>query len=310
MSTVSQPLAVPCSRLTALLHDYAELTKLRVTSLIVMTAWCGYFFASRHVGVSALNWGLVHALLGIGLVSSGTAALNEVIELDTDRRMRRTSQRPLPSGRMSLLHGTLAGALLTVGGSVYLSLTTNALTGALTFLTSVVYLAAYTPLKRFSPLCTFVGAFPGAMPGVLGWTAVSGRLDRGALVLFAILFLWQFPHFFSIAWLYRDDYAAGGVRMLPVVQPDGRTTARRILAYSLLLIPVSLLPSFTGMSGVGYLVGAPILGLGLLYFGARLATLKMPLASAVSKLRARRLLQATIVYLPILFVLMMSSSKR
>ncbi len=148
------------------------------------------------------------------------------------------------------------------------------------------------------------------MPGVLGWTAVSGRVDRGALVLFAILFLWQFPHFFSIAWLYRDDYAAGGVRMLPVVQPDGRTTALRILVYSLVLIPVSLLPAFTGMAGRAYLVGAPILGIGLLYFGARLSTLKLPLASAQSRRRARQLLQATIVYLPILFVLMMSNSRR
>jgi len=310
MSTLSEPLAVPWSRLTSLLLDYAELTKLRVTSLIVMTAWCGYFFGSRQVGNSCWNLGLVHALLGIGLVSSGTAALNEVMERDTDRRMRRTALRPLPAGRMSMFHGALAGAILTVGGAIYLSLATNALTGVLAFLTSAVYLCAYTPLKQVSPLCTFVGAFPGAMPGVPGWTAVSGRVDRGALVLFAILFLWQFPHFFSIAWLYRDDYAAGGVRMLPVVQPDGRTTALRILVYSLVLIPVSLLPAFTGMAGRAYLVGAPILGIGLLYFGARLSTLKLPLASAQSRRRARQLLQATIVYLPILFVLMMSNSRR
>jgi protoheme IX farnesyltransferase len=310
MSTLSQPLAVRRSRLTSLFQDYAELTKLRVTSLIVMTAWCGYFFGSRQVGNSSWNLGLVHALLGIALVSSGTAALNEVMERDTDRRMRRTALRPLPAGRMSMFHGALVGAILTVGGAMYLNLATNSLTGMLALLTSAVYLCAYTPLKRVSPLCTFVGAFPGAMPAVLGWTAVSGRVDRGAMVLFAILFLWQFPHFFSIAWLYRDDYAAGGVRMLPVVQPDGRTTALRILMYSLVLIPVSLLPAFTGMAGRAYLVGAPILGLGLLYFGARLTTLKLPLASALSRRRARQLLQATIVYLPILFVLMMSNCRR
>ena len=310
MSTLSQALAVPGGRFACQMRDYAELTKSRVTSLIVMTAWCGYFFASRQAGASSWNFGLFHALLGIGLVSSGTAALNEVMERDTDRHMRRTALRPLPAGRMSMLHGALVGGLLTVGGSLYLAAATNGLTGLLAFLTASVYLMAYTPLKRRSPLCTFVGAFPGAMPGILGWTAVSGHLDRGALVLFAILFLWQFPHFFAIAWLYRDDYASGGVRMLPVVKPDGRATARRILVYSVLLIPASLLPSIIGMSGKVYLIGAPILGLALLYVAIRLVILEMPLTSAVSKTRARQLLQATIVYLPTLFVLMMGNATR
>jgi heme o synthase len=295
--------------MTSLLLDYAELTKLRVTTLIVMTAWCGYFFASRKAGVPRLSFVLVHALLGVGLVSSGTAALNEVMERDVDARMRRTASRPLPTGRMSLLHAAFAGVLLTVGGSLYLGAFANPLTGWLTFLTSVVYLGAYTPLKRFSSVCTFVGAFPGAMPGVLGWTAARGRLEWGTLILFGILFLWQFPHFFSIAWLYREDYAQGGVRMLPVVEPQGRSTAIRIVLYSILLLPVSLLPSFSGMSGRAYLGGALILGFGLLWMGARLATLRMPLTSAVSKLRARQLLQATIVYLPVLFLLMMTDCR-
>jgi protoheme IX farnesyltransferase len=306
--TVSQLPTVHRSRLSSRLLEYAELTKLRVTTLIVMTAWCGYFFASRKAGLPPLSFGLVHALLGIGLVSSGTAALNEVMERDVDARMRRTASRPLPTGSMSLLHASLAGVFLTVGGSVYLGAFANPLTGWLTFLTSVVYLGAYTPLKRFSPVCTFVGAFPGAMPGVLGWTAARGRLEWGTLVLFGILFLWQFPHFFSIAWLYREDYAQGGIRMLPVVEPQGRSTALRIVLYSLLLVPVSLLPSFAGMSGKAYFAGALILGFGLLWMGARLVTLRMPLTSAVSKLRARQLLQATIVYLPALFVLMMANS--
>ena len=309
MSTVSQLPMIHRSRMTSLLFDYAELTKLRVTTLIVMTAWCGYFFASRKAGIPTLSFGLVHALLGIGLVSSGTAALNEVMECDVDARMRRTASRPLPTGRMSLLHASLAGVFLTVGGSLYLGAFANPLTGWLTFLTSVVYLGAYTPLKRFSPVCTFVGAFPGAMPGVLGWTAARGRLEWGTLILFGILFFWQFPHFFSIAWLYREDYAQGGVRMLPVVEPQGRSTAGRIVLYSVLLLPVSLLPSFAGMSGGAYFAGALILGFGLLWMGARLATLRMPLTSAVSKLRARQLLQATIVYLPILFLLMMTDSR-
>ena len=302
------PLSAFRTRATSLLRDYAELTKLRVTSLIVMTAWCGYFFGAHQAGVPWISWGLFHSLLGIGLVSSGTAALNEVMEHDVDAFMRRTALRPLPAGRMSLFHATAVGVLAAVGGSIYLALATNPLTGLLTFLTSVVYLAAYTPLKRISPICTFVGAFPGAMPGVLGWTAVRGHLELGTLVLFAILFIWQFPHFFSIAWLYRDDYAKGGVKMLPVVEEDGRSTARRILVYSVALIPISVLPSFMGMAGKIYLVGAVVLGVALLYFGIRLAFLEQPLSSAPSKMRARHVLQATVIYLPLLFALMMGNS--
>jgi heme o synthase len=310
MSTTTLPLSGFRTRATSVLRDYAELGKLRVTSLIVMTAWCGYFFGAHKAGVSWLSWGLFHALFGIGLVSSGTAALNEVMEHDVDALMRRTALRPIPAGRMTLLHAGVLGLLATVGGSIYLAIFTNPLTGLLTFLTSVVYLAAYTPLKRISPICTFVGAFPGAMPGVLGWTAVRGQLEWGTLVLFGILFIWQFPHFFSIAWLYREDYAKGGVRMLPVVEEDGRSTAHRILIYSIALIPISVLPSFMGMAGRIYLVGAVALGVALLYFGIRLAFLDSPLVSAPSKMRARHLLQATVIYLPLLFALMMTNSAR
>src|SRR5215472_1591853 len=256
MSTARQPFAFSRVRVVTLLRDYAQLTKLRVTSLIVMTAWCGYYFAAHKSGLASFSLGLFHSLFGIALVSSGTAALNEVMEHDVDQHMRRTSQRPIPAGRMSLLHGFIAGELLSVGGSLYLYIFCNPLTGILAFLTSVVYLVAYTPLKRISPICTFVGAFPGAMPGVLGWTAASGQVDLGTLALFAILFVWQFPHFFSIAWLYRDDYAKGGVKMLPVVEEDGRSTGRRILAYSIALIPISILPTFLGMAGRIYLLGA------------------------------------------------------
>lgn len=302
------PFSALSARATSLLRDYAELTKLRVTTLIVMTAWCGYFFGAHKAGVSWFSWGLFHALFGIGLVSSGTAALNEVMEHDVDAHMRRTALRPLPAQRMSLLHATIVGVLAAVGGSIYLAVLSHPLTGLLTFLTSLVYLAAYTPLKRISPICTFVGAFPGAMPGVLGWTAARGQLEWGTLVLFAILFVWQFPHFFSIAWLYREDYATGGVRMLPVVEEDGRSTAHRILMYSVVLIPVSVLPSVMGMAGRIYFAGAIVLGLALLYFGVRLASLNLPLASAPSKMRARHVLQATVIYLPLLFALMMSNS--
>src|SRR5262249_22065815 len=173
-----------------------------------------------------------------------------------------------------------------------------------------VYLAVYTPLKKVHPICTFVGAFPGAMPGVLGWTAARGRLEWEALVMFAIVFFWQFPHFFSIAWLYQEDYAAGKVMMLPVVESDGKSTSTRIMFYSLVLIPVSLAPTFLKMSGQLYLGGALLMGVALFFFGTRLATLNMPLNTPRSKQRARQLLQATVFYLPLLFMLMMLNPYR
>jgi heme o synthase len=289
----------------SLLCDYAELTKLRVTSLIVVTAWCGFYFGALKNNISSLSWTLLHALLGIGLVSGGTAALNEVMEYQVDARMRRTARRPLPSGRMSLVHGTIVGVLLCVGGAFYLAFATNTLTGLLALATSFVYLAAYTPLKRIHPICTFVGAIPGAMPGVLGWTAARGRLELGALIMFAIVFFWQFPHFYSIAWLYREDYAAGDIRMLPVMEESGGTTARQIMMYSLALIPVSLAPVIFGMSGSYYAAGAIVMGVALCYFGSRLARLGLPMSAPQSKMRARQLLRASVIYLPLLFALMM-----
>ncbi len=305
MSTATQPLAVPRTGLAALLRDYTELTKIRVTSLIVMTAWCGYYFGAREAGIPAVSWGLVHALFGIGMVSAGAAALNEVIERDVDARMRRTAGRPVPAGRMSITHGTLAGLGLTFGGAVYLGLALNPLTAWLALATAAVYLGAYTPLKRIHPLCTLVGAFPGAMPGVLGWTAARGRLDLSAFILFAIVFFWQFPHFFSIAWLYREDYETGGIRMLPVVEPDGRSTAHKILLYAGGLLLVTLMPTLFHFSGLIYFAGALIMGIVLFYFGLRLARLKLPISAAQSKQYARQLLQATVIYLPLLFALMM-----
>lgn len=295
-------------KFVALMRDYAELTKARITTLIVLTAWCGYFFGARRMGIPSLSWGLFHALLGIALVSSGTAALNEVLESGVDARMRRTALRPLPSGRMSKFHAASVGLALTLGGSVYLSIYANLLTGLLVFLTSLVYLAAYTPLKKVSPICTFVGAFPGAMPVVLGWTAVRGKLEIETLILFAIMFVWQFPHFLSIAWLYREDYAQGEIRMLPVVDSDGKSTVWRILAYSAALIPVSVLPVALGMAGRIYLVGAILMGAALLRVSIGMAYPQLPATAAASKPSARRLLRATIFYLPALFALMMANS--
>src|SRR5216683_1143328 len=265
------------------LRDYAELTKARITTLIVLTAWCGYFFGAHRMGVSSWSLGLLHALLGIALVSSGTAALNEVLESSVDARMRRTALRPVPSGRMTRAHAATVGVALTLGGSAYLAVNANLLTGVLVFFTSLVYLAAYTPLKQISPICTFVGAFPGAMPVVLGWTAARGRVEIETLILFGVMFVWQFPHFLSIAWLYREDYARGDIRMLPVVEPDGRSTLWRILAYSAALIPVSILPVVTGMAGRVYLVGAVLLGAALLRFSYGMVLPQLPATAPASK---------------------------
>jgi protoheme IX farnesyltransferase len=218
--------------------------------------------------------------------------------------------RPLPSGRMSIAHATTVGLALTLGGSAYLSIYANLLTGILVFLTSVVYLAAYTPLKKVSPVCTFVGAFPGAMPVVLGWTAARGKLEIETLILFAIMFVWQFPHFLSIAWLYREDYAQGDICMLPVVDPDGKSTVWRILAYSAALIPVSLMPVALGMAGRIYFAGAILMGAALFRVSMGMAYPQLPATAAASKPSARRLLRATIIYLPALFALMMANSGR
>jgi protoheme IX farnesyltransferase len=305
MNSASRAIAISPSTLSTLLRDYAELTKLRVTSMIVLTAWTGFYFAAFRSGVSSFTWTLFHALIGIGLVSGGTAGFNEVIECDTDAHMRRTATRPLPAKRMGLTHASIVCSALIIGGATYLWLATNALTALLTLATSVFYLGVYTPLKRVSPICTFMGAFSGAMPPILGWTALRGRIDFGAIVLFGILFFWQFPHFYSIAWLYREDYESAAIRMLPVVHSDGRSTAREIMIYSGLLVPISLLPTYIGLAGRIYLVGAFLLSSALFYYALRLALCDLPADSPRSKAPARHLLRATVIYLPLLFLLMM-----
>jgi protoheme IX farnesyltransferase len=305
MSTATQPLAIPREGIAGLARDYSVLIKARVTTLIVMTAWAGAYFAAAKSGTSLLSWTLLHALIGIFLVSGGTAAVNEVVERDIDALMRRTAQRPMVTGSMSLLHGSIVAFGMTIGGVIYLGVATNWLTAALAALTSLTYLVVYTPMKRVHPICTFLGAFPGAMPPVLGWTAIRGRLDPEALVLFAILFFWQFPHFHSIAWLYREDYENARIRMLPVVESDGRSTAFAIVMYALALVPVSLAPTLIGMSGWTYFAGALLLGMGMLWFSLRMWTMKLTPIAPESKVRARHVLQASVIYLPLLFALMM-----
>jgi len=303
MSTATPTLAVP--RTATLARDLTELVKLRVTSLIVMTAWTGYFLGSAKSGVSSLGWGLLHALLGIGLVSGGTAALNEVVERDIDALMRRTAGRPLPSKRMSVAQATLIAVTMMLGGLLYLALTTNWLTVGLTAGTAAIYMLAYTPLKRISPICTFIGAIPGALPPLLGRTAVRGRIEAEGLVLFAIVFCWQFPHFYSIAWMYRDDYAAAKIRMLPVVEENGSWTRREIIGYSLALIPATMLPALMHMAGRAYLVSAILLAGGLLWYSFQASLSAPPMTSPPARVHARNLLKATVIYLPLLFAAMM-----
>jgi protoheme IX farnesyltransferase len=304
----AQPLAVIPRGPMELLRDYAQLTKIRVTTLVVVTAWCGFFFGQHKSGLPVVTIKLFCALAGIGMVAAGTACMNEILERKTDALMRRTALRPLVTHSMSLGHALAVWAALTIGGATLLAVKLNLLTSLLSLLTAVCYLLIYTPLKKISPVCTFVGAFPGAMPGVLGWTAARGRLEYEALVLFAIVFFWQFPHFLSIALLYRDDYAKAGIRMLPVVERDGRSTARQILMYGAALLPTTLAPTMLGMAGLSYFIGASVLGLGLFYFCARIWSECLPPSTPRSKTLARALLKATVTYLPLLFALMMLNS--
>ncbi|HWC19497.1 MAG TPA: heme o synthase [Terriglobales bacterium] len=291
------------------LGDFAVLLKMRVTSLVVMTAWAGYYLGVRRALVPAFSWKMLCALLGIGLVSGGAAALNQVIEREADGQMRRTQQRPIPGNRMGVVEAGAVGIACIFAGAAYLAFTTNPITGILSVLTASAYVGVYTPLKKYSPLCTTIGALPGAMPPLLGWTAARGRVEWEALVLFAILFLWQFPHFHAIAWMYREDYRRAGIRMLPVVEEDGRSTVREVLAYSMMLVPVSLFPGYLHMVGKAYIVGALALGLAFLVFSIRFARVLSGIPAAESRKLARALLRASVLYLPALFALMMISAK-
>jgi protoheme IX farnesyltransferase len=286
------------------MRDYISLTKPRITWLILMSTGVGYFFGLRRFGLREVSfgqidwWALLHTIIGTGLIASGTAALNQWYERDADAKMRRTSDRPLPAGRLDARRAMAFGAVLAIAGFAELAWFVNLLSGVLGVATLVSYLFLYTPLKQRSWLSTTVGAFPGAMPPMIGFAAASGTLTAQAWVLFAILFLWQFPHFYAIAWMYRDDYARAGIRMLPVVEPDGHSTARQIVLFASLLIPVSLAPGLLGMSGKIYLLGALALGIWFLYSGVRVATER-------SILRARGVLLVSVFYLPLLYGLML-----
>jgi heme o synthase len=288
-----------------LIHDLRELFKVKVVGLVLVTGWGGFYLGSLASGISSMQRGLLDALLGIGLVSAGAGALNQVLERKTDARMRRTADRPLASGRFSLATGLVAGMGALALGSWWLLLHTNLLTAALALLTAFTYVAIYTPLKRVTSMATFIGAFPGAMGPLLGWTAARPQLDWQAAALFGILFVWQFPHFMSIAWLYREDYARAGIRMLPVVQPDGWSTVVEALFYAVLMIPISLAPWKLGMTGPAYAVIATVLGLVYLGYTIRFAGILKARSETESRMLARDLLKVSVLYLPLLFTALM-----
>ncbi|NUM53676.1 MAG: protoheme IX farnesyltransferase [Candidatus Hydrogenedentes bacterium] len=277
---------------------YVELTKPRILTMVLVTAALGFFMGGAGFHGFAAWDGLLTLLIGVAMTSAGSGALNHYLERESDARMERTRNRPLPAGQVHPMHALLLGEYLILGGVMLLLWRVNLLTAFLALLTAFLYVLVYTPMKKWTWLNTLIGAVPGALPPMGGWTAATGELEAGAWVLFAILFFWQQPHFYSIAWIFRDDYARGGFKMLPTEDPDGRRTFRQMLGFSALLIPVSLLPAWSGPHelGVVYFVGASILG-------ALMFASCIPLVRTGSTTDARRVLRMSILYLPLLLAL-------
>jgi heme o synthase len=297
---------VPEPGVTArLISDLRELFKVRVTGMVVVTGWAGFYLGSMQSGISTWQRGLIDTLVGIGLVSAGAGALNQCLERRSDALMKRTADRPLAAGRYPLAVGVIAGLGALALGACWLTLHTNLLTVALALLTAFTYVAIYTPLKRVTTLATFIGAFPGAMGPMLGWTAARDQIEWPAVALFAILFVWQFPHFMAIAWMYREEYAKAGIKMLPVVQPDGWSTFIEALFYAVLMIPVSLAPWRLGITGVTYAFVAGALGLIYLAYTIRFGRILRTKDPVESRMLARDLLKVSVIYLPLLMTTLM-----
>lgn len=275
--------------------DFLALCKPRVVAMVLVTAAVGYYLGATTAPLDYVR--LLSTLVGTALAAGGTLALNQYIERDRDALMNRTRERPLPDGRVAPLDALVFGALLAGTGLLYLAVAVGALPALVTAVTTLTYLFAYTPLKPRTPLCSIVGAVPGALPPLTGWAASHGSLGIEAWVLFAIMFLWQIPHSLAIACLYREDYARAGMCLLPVVEPDGSSTGRHVLSNSLALLLVALMPTMIGLTGSIYFFVALALGLALVVASARLA-------QSASPSDARRLLLATLVYLPLLLVAM------
>ena len=273
---------------------FLALSKPGVSVLVVMTTASGYALGTH----GPLDWlRMAHTVFGTTLIAAGTSALNHYVERNTDALMRRTASRPLPSGQLQPREALLFGSTLLLAGTLYLLLASGALATLLGILTSATYLCVYTPLKRKTTLATFLGAFPGAVPPLIGWAAARGTLTLDAWILFAVLFLWQFPHFDAISWVYREDYRRAGIKMLPVVDPEGKKTFREILLTAALLVPVSMLPAVTGLAGPHYFFGALVLGI-------MLVEVCLWTAAAKSNIRAKWLMHATVLHLPLLLGLL------
>jgi protoheme IX farnesyltransferase len=291
---------VDVQSLTQDLHQFYELIKPRIALLIVISTSVGYSYGvGQHFNLVTF----FNALLGTALMAAGSATLNQWYERDIDALMDRTKMRPIPAGTITPGHALAFGVAASVLGFLELLAFVNVLAAGLGLLTSVGYLFAYTPLKRRGPICTTIGAFPGAMPPLIGYAAASGHLSVQAWVLFAILFLWQFPHFHAIAWLYREEYEKVGIKMLAVVKPTGSALNVEIMTALLLLIPATLAPTFLQMAGNVYLVAAILLNLAFLYFGVQMSRQH-------DRPRARKLLLASVIYVPLLFAFLVVDNPR
>jgi protoheme IX farnesyltransferase len=290
------PFAVS-ARTTARASDFVALVKPRLNVLVVASSAAGFYLGAP----TPLDFGaMAIAVVGTAFVAGGAAALNQVYERDTDALMRRTRLRPLPDGRITPRDGIIFGSALSFAGLLLLAMRANLSAAMLAFATLVVYLNVYTPMKRKSPIATLVGAVPGALPPLIGWAASHGRVSIGGLSLFAIVFVWQIPHFMAIAWLYREDYGKAGFPMLPVIDPHGRRAARQALGYALALVPLSAAPAFVGVAG------KPYLGVALL-LSALLAWLAARFASSRNDAAARALFLGSITYLPLLWIAMIAN---
>lgn len=276
------------------LAAYLELSKPRIAFMLVLTAAAGFYLGTAKNFDVVL---FVNMVIGITLLAFGVATLNQVWERKTDALMERTAKRPLPTNKVTFAEALVLGVSMCFVAEIYLAVLVNVLTAVLGLVVIVGYVLLYTPLKTKTSLSTAIGALPGALPPLMGFTAAANEITLGAWTLFAILFLWQFPHFLAIAWMYKEQYAKAGIKMLPVVEPSGRITAQQIVIFTILLLPVSLAPYFLGMTGLIYLIGASVLGLWFLA-----ASIKAARAKSVEQ--ARKLLLVSVIYLPLLFALM------
>ena len=293
------PLGLSMSPARARTSDYLALTKPRLNGLVVATTAVGFYLGSNETNVLKL----AHTVVGTALVAGGASALNQLWERETDGLMTRTRTRPLPDGRLSPTEGGVFGLILSIGGLAQLAVGVNFIAALVALVTLLSYIVVYTPLKLRTSLSTLVGAVPGALPAVIGWAGATGTLSLEAWVLFGIVFLWQMPHFLAIAWMYRDDYRRAGFPLLPVIEPDGRSTGRQAALYAASLIPVSLLPGLVGLAGRWYVGGALLLGVALLAVG-------LTFACDRTSSRARSLFLASILYLPLLWGLMIADRVR